>query len=175
VGRLLDIVDLDALPDGLRPEEVAARATTASELEIRVGVSVPSKPWWVRVYRHESIVAVAPIVADGPTGGVARLMVPPAHIHHVEVDIAARPEEPRLSPTVRTIDRAVRQGREAARADRTWREAEGSEAWLRFSGSWEDAGDNVRSVAASERSRGARAGTARMLRGGPLISDLVAE
>jgi hypothetical protein len=177
VSRLLDIVDLDALPSGLRPEQLAARATTASELEIRVGALVPPKQqWWVRVYRDEIIVAAAPILADGPASGVARLLVPPVHLHDVEVDIAAHPDEPRPSRTARSIDRAVRQGRVAARAERTQQDAEASEAWRRCAQLWDEAGDKVRSVAARDRSRGAgRAGTARMLRGGPLLSDLVDE
>lgn len=96
------------------------------------------------------------------------------------MDIAAHPDAhpdaPRPSRTARSIDRAVRQGRAAARAERTQQDAEASEAWRRCAQLWDDAGDKVRSIAARDRGRGAgRAGTARMLRGGPLLSDLVDE
>ncbi len=176
VSRLLDVVDFDALPDGLRPGQIAARATTASEIEIRVGVAVPSKPWWVRVHIHDLMVAAAPILPDGPDSGIARLLVPPSDLHRVEVDVTTRPDDQRPSRTTRTIGRAVRQGRGAARSDRTERYAEAERAWRDCARTWQQAEDKPRSVAAVERAELAlRYGPVRNLPGEPLLSDLVAD
>ncbi len=176
VSRLLDVVDLDALPDGLRPGQIAARATTASEIEIRVGVAVPPKPWWVRVHIHDLMVAAAPILPDGPDSGIARLLVPPADLHRVEVDVTTRPDDQRPSRTARAVGRAVRQGRGAARSERTDRYADAERAWRDCARTWQQAGDKPRSGAAVERAdRALRYGPIRNLPGGPLLSDLVVE
>lgn len=174
-GWRLDIVDPDGLPNGLRPEQVVARATSPSEIEIRVGAPVPATPWWVRVHRHDDLIlAVAPVLADGPDMGVARLLVPPDLLDHLEVDLAARPDEPRPSAALRSIDRAVRQGRGAARLERTERYADAERTWRDCARGWERARDMPRTRAALERSRNIfPQGTARNPTGGPLLSDLV--
>lgn len=176
VSPLLDIVDLDSLPAGLGPRQVAVRATTASEIEVRVGAPLPARPWWMRVYHRDMIVAAAPLLADGDAGGVARLLVPPAHLRSVEVDIANRPEEPRPSRDVRQFERAVRTGRVAARAERAQRFAEAASEWQQCARFWKEATDSERLTAALDRSRVARQfGAVQPLPGGPLLSDLVVE
>jgi hypothetical protein len=175
-GRLLDVVDLDALPVGLEPTKVEARATTTSEIEVRVGAPVPTKPWWVRVHRHDGIVAVAPILPDGPNGGLARLLVPPDDLDRVEIDIVVRADEHRPSLAARAIGRAVRKGRDAARAERGDRYADAEQEWGDCATRWEEAGDPTRMRAAVERSQNSfPQGTAQNPAGGPLLSDLVDE
>ncbi len=189
ISHLLDIVDLDALPEGLRPDQVAARATTRCELEVRVYVSPPSGTWWVRAHHDGTVVAAAPIQpSDG--GGVARILVPPAHLHHLELDITSRPGDPRPSWTYRAVGRAVRSGRRAASHRRAERDAEAERRWRECGRAWEEAGDTPRMRAAMGYSRenfprnlgspslellsrGSWSGGS--LSRGPLLSDHVAE
>lgn len=175
ISRLLDIVDLDALPEGLRPDQVAARATTRSELEIRVNVSPPSGTWWVRAHRHDAVVAAAPI-QPSDSGGVARILVPPAHLHHVELDITTRPGDPRPSWTYRAVGRAVRAGRRAASHQRADHTAEAERGWRECGQAWEEARDMPRMRAALDQSRESRSPrNLGSLSGRPLLSDHVAE
>lgn len=178
ISRLLDIVDLDALPEGLGPHQVAARATTASELEVRVSASAPIGAWWVRAHRHGALIAAAPIQAsDG--GGVARILVPPAHLHHVELDITTRPGDARPSWTYRAAGRAVRAGRRAASHQRAAHTDDADRGWRECARAWEQAHDMPRMRAAMDSSRESRylsgIRTLGTLGGRPLLSDHVAD
>ena len=181
VGRLLNIVDLATLPGGVRTDQVAARATTPSEIEVRLRVA-PRAGWWVRAHRGEVVVAASPLRTAGEDGAVARLLVPPADLHYVEVDITEEPGHHRVSRVMRATLGGVRDGRAAARAERALNGREAEAKWMRCAQSWERAGDKRRATAALERSRlsGQPSGqpllrTRGTLRSGPLLSDLTPE
>jgi hypothetical protein len=172
VSRLLDIVDLDALPDGLLATQVAARATSSSEIEVRIGTPVATGAWWARAHRGDGvIVAVSPVrTAEG--GAIARLLVPPADVAGVVVDLTDRPGEPRQGAASRGVVRAVRMGRIAARHERAQRPVQANEGWRRTAGAWQEVGDKRRVAAALERERSRNMGA---FGGRPLLSDLPAE
>jgi hypothetical protein len=172
VSRLLDIVDLDVLPDGLLATQVAARATSPSEIEVRIGAPVAVGGWWARAHGGDGVVvAVSPLRAAG-AGAVARLLVPPAELAGVTVELTNRPGEPRQGHTARGVVRAVREGRIAARHERAERYVQANQGWRHTASAWQDVGDKRRFAAALERERSRNIGT---MRGLPLLSDLPAD
>jgi hypothetical protein len=150
VGLLLDVVDVTALPRGVDARQVAARATTASEIEVRVLAPLDGQ-WWARALRADgAVVAAAPFRSDGDQL-VGRLLVPPADLGAVEVDITARPGEPRDSARLRAFTRAVHAGRRAARAERLDRSQATREGWAEAANEFRVAGDHQRERLAVER------------------------
>lgn len=159
VSRLLDIVDLDVLPEGLHATQVAARHTSPSEIEVRVGVPVAAGAWWARAHRADGLVVAAAPLRPSGASAVARLLVPPADVKHVVIDLTNRPGDPRQGEGLRGVVRAVRTGRIAARDERAWRATEAEQGWRRTAEAWEAVGDKRRAVAALDRVKPSRFGT----------------
>ena len=168
VSKLLNIVDLDTLPVGVRADQVAARATSASEIEVRIGAEVAPGAWWVRAHRNgELIVAAAPLRPVGD-GAVARLLIPQADRQRVVIDLTDRPGDPRQSATTRQVVNAVRAGRRAARSERAERR-EADEEWRDTARAWHAVGDDQRADQALDRTMMRKVNFAG---GRPLLSDL---
>ena len=142
VAPVLEVIDRDGLPAAFLSAIVAARATTASEIEVRVQrLDAPPAGWWVRAYRPDGVLlAVAPLrrIDDDE---VARLLVPPEWLRNIEVDITDTPGIPRPGSLVRTVTEAIAAGRQAARAERLGRRREAEQAWTTCADHWIAAGD----------------------------------
>lgn len=140
VGRLL-AVDLAALPHALADLGVAARTTTASEVEVRVpGRADDATRWWARAFAPDGVVlAAAPF---RPAGGdaVARLLVPPEALLDVLVDVTGQPGEPRPSSAALGVLDAVALGQAAARAERLGAATDAAARWHRCADRWDQAG-----------------------------------
>jgi hypothetical protein len=152
---LLDVVDGATLPARFARARVAARATTASEIEVRVhGNAADAAGWWARAWSPTGVVlAAAPLRAHGPDA-VARLLVPPAGLRAVRVDLSDAPAEPGPGAGLRAVAEAVALGRTAARAERLGHRSQARARWQATAEAWNRAGDPARAGLATEYARG---------------------
>lgn len=151
---ILAALDRRTLPSELAAEQIVVRATTPSELEVRIAHLVPSDGWWARAYGPDDVIVAAAPFLTAQGDAVARLLVPPDRLAEVEVDITGQPGEPRPSRRLRTIADAVRHGQAAARAERLGDVRAARERWQRSSQAWNQAGDPARSGQAMELADG---------------------
>jgi hypothetical protein len=86
--------------------------------------------WWVRAFSvdGETPIAMAPLLPDGDDA-VARLLIPPAHQHRLQLDVVDEPLQPRLSPEAIAFRAAIINGQRAARYQRLGRAGDAVEAW----------------------------------------------
>lgn len=154
---VLDVVDRAALPVPFARARVVARATTESEIEVRIHDEASrAEGWWARAFdSRDVLVAAAPLRAAG-SDAVARLLVPPALLTRVTVDITDAPGQPRPSARLRSVVDAVQAGRAASRAERLEQRFVAEQRWATTSQAWEEAGDPARAGLAGEYARGTR-------------------
>lgn len=152
-GIVLDVVDAPALPERFARDRVAARATTSSEIEVRMhGRAVDAAGWWARAFNADDvIVAAAPLRSIGPDA-LARLLVPPALLRSVTIDITDAPGQPRTPQRLRAVAEAVATGRAAARAERLGKDRLAGERWRTAATAWSQADDQARAGLAAEYS-----------------------
>jgi hypothetical protein len=175
-ARILDAIDLLDVPELFARARLAARATSASEIEVRIhDRAADAVGWWARAFAPgDIVVAAAPLRAVG-ADAVARLLVPPATLRSVEIDITGEPGDPRPGPGTRAIVDAVSAGRSAARAERLGSQPAIRRRWRSTAEAWSQAGDLARAGLAADYSRGVsgRRDTDRVP--GPLLGDALAE
>lgn len=175
-------VDGQTLPDAIGRHDVAARAITDSEAEVRiVGRADLAGRWWARAFPvgDQTPVAVGRFAVAG-TDAVARLLVPPSALHDATFDVTDRPGEPRSPVGLRSVRKAAAAGRAASRAERLGNQEDAAERWSDCAAAWARAGDVQRAeqaeafgaVAAGRGSAG-RSGVATVTRRIPaaLLSD----
>jgi hypothetical protein len=169
-------VDLRALPGALCDAGPVAYRRGTSEVEVRVpDWAGQHHALWARAFhaRDDVLLAVAQFRRDGPDVW-ARLLVPPHHAPHLEVDVTDRPELPRPSATLRAVQRATYLGRLAARAERLSRPEQAARQWRRCAREWKRAGDRSRAYRAARYGREASSAPwppDRVI--APLITDLL--
>lgn len=140
----LDVVDRATLPEGIDARHIAARATTPSEIELRLTRAPRDRTWWARVTRSDGVtIALSPFRSTSD-GLVARVLIPPGWQHDIIVDLTARPDEPGPGPRARQVAAAVRSGREAARDARAGRVERASRRWRATAHAWDQLGDSYR-------------------------------
>lgn len=154
LAPILAALDRRTLPSELAAEQIVVRATTPSELEVRIAHPGPSDGWWARAYGPDDVIVAASPFLAAQGDAVARLLVPPDRLAEVEVDITGQPGEPRPSRRLRTIADAVRHGQAAARSERLGDIRAARERWQRSSRAWDQAGDPARSGQAMELADG---------------------
>lgn len=154
---VLDVLDRATLPTELAAAQIVVRATTRSELEVRiVDRARDSEGWWTRAFDVDDVIVAAAPFSPMGRDAVARLLVPPDDLRDVEVDVTGQPGEPRPSRRLRLMNQAIAAGRAAARADRLGRRAAASDRWLQCAAAWDRAGDPARSGLATELADGSR-------------------
>lgn len=173
-GRLV-AVDRRRLPHAFAADAVAARQTTPSEVEVRVRGRAPAaEGWWARAFAADGVIVAAAPFRAAATDAVARLLVPPAAVPGVEIDVTDRPGEPRPSAIARSVVAAVGTGQAAARAERLGDAGAAADRWRRCAAAWRTAGDDTRAARADEHAAGdRRAGAGRPP--APLLADRPAE
>jgi hypothetical protein len=143
-------VDVGSLPGPLAEAPVAASRTGPAEVEVRIdGWAWRRGGLWARAFHagDGSLLAVAPFRAD-MGDATARLLVPPDAIRCLEVDLTDRPEMPRPSPALVSMQRAIHLGRLAAQAERLRDLASANLRWRQCARQWARAGDDERAEAA---------------------------
>jgi hypothetical protein len=174
-GAVLDAIDTRALPEVFARVQVAARITTHSEIEVRVhGRAADAEGWWARAFSTgDVIVAAAPLRASG-RDAVARLLVPPATLRSVTIDITHTPGEPRTPASLRSVADAVAIGQAAARSERLGDRRQARQRWTSSAEAWSKADDPGRAGLAAEYSGGPRGRDDGRLPP-PLLADAVIE
>jgi hypothetical protein len=144
-------VDVRALPGALADAAPIAHRRSAAEVEVRIpDWAEQQSDLWARAFhaRDDVLLAVAQFRRDGPDVR-ARLLVPPSHTPHLEVDVTDRPELARPSAALCAVQRATYQGRLAARSERLGRAGEAARHWSESAREWVRAGDPSRAQQAA--------------------------
>ncbi|MGH9227952.1 MAG: hypothetical protein ACRD07_04320 [Acidimicrobiales bacterium] len=174
-------VDVGSLPGALAEAPVAASRTGPAEIEVRIdGWAWRRGGLWARAFLagDGSLLAVAPFRAD-MGDATARLLVPPDAIRRLEVDVTDRPEMPRPSPALASMQRAIHRGRLAAQAERLRDLASANLRWRQCARQWARAGDDERAEVArafgERRAESPASGDRRWPNepGAPLVVDLI--
>jgi hypothetical protein len=174
-------VDVGSLTGALAEAPIAAYCRGPAEVEVRIdGWAKQRGGLWARTFHADdgSLLAVAPFRADAGDA-VSRLLVPPAAIRRLEVDVTDRPELPRPSRALSTTQRAIHVGRFAAQAERLGDLASATQRWRQCARLWSQTGDQERAelaLAFGDRATAALRSSAHRpapTQGGPLVVDLV--
>lgn len=154
VGVPLDVIERATLPAAFARSPVVARATTGSEIEVRVvDQARHAEGWWARAHTPAGIiVAAAPLRAVG-RDAVARLLVPPAELRSVRIDLTQDPGRPVRSQAMQAVTRAVRAGQDAARSERLGERHQARAQWIHAAALWEVTGDQARAGQANDYAR----------------------
>lgn len=162
------VVDRSHLPPGVPAVGVAGVRAGVAEVEVQLaGGAGRAGGWWARATAADgTTVALAP-VADAGGDAVARLLVPPAAVAGLEVDLTADPGSPRPSPRLRATERAVVLGQAAARASRLGLPVAAAR-WAACASAWSEAGDEGRAGRARDGLRSRECGP-------PLVVDPLLE
>lgn len=172
VSRLLD-VDVSTLAESYRVTAAAARATTESEIEVRLPDRDDlAERLWARAHDRDGTVLAASRFVTAGDDAVARLLVPPSALTRVAVDITDRPADPLPSTRLRAMLEAIDRGRAAARSDRLDDRKEQFTRWSQSSSAWRAAGDDDRARRAMQFAEDGSGGR-RVPR--PLLADPVIE
>lgn len=153
-------VDRSFLPPGVDGGEVEAAVAGAAEVEVQLsGAARRATGWWARATAPDgTTLALAPVV-DAGADAAARLLVPPAAVGALEIDLTTEPGSPRVGPRLTAAQRAVRLGQAAARASRLGL-PEATSRWAACAQAWNEAGDEARAARAADGSRSTEAGPA---------------
>lgn len=172
VSRLL-AVDVSTLAESYRVTAAAARATTESEIEVRLPDRDDlAERLWARAHDRDGTVLAASRFVTAGDDAVARLLVPPSALTRVAVDITDRPADPLPSTRLRAMLEAIDRGRAAARSDRLDDRKEQFTRWSQSSSAWRAAGDDDRARRAMQFAEDGSGGR-RVPR--PLLADPVIE
>lgn len=152
------VVDRSHLPPGVAATNVAGVRAGVAEVEVQLaGAAGRAGGWWARATASDgTTVALAP-VADAGGDAVARLLVPPAAVDGLEIDLTADPGTPRPSPRLRATERAVLLGQAAARASRLGLPVAAAR-WAACATAWSEAGDEARAGRARDGLRSRECG-----------------
>lgn len=170
VSRLVD-VDVSTLAVSYGVTTAAARATTSSEVEVRLaGRGDLAGRLWARAYDPAGAVLAVSRLVEAGDASIARLLIPPRHLPIATVDLTDRPADPVPSSTRRSVQAAIAHGRSAARADRLDDTKNSLTRWRRSEEAWRVVGDDDR----ADTARRFAVGPDRNRRAGPpLLSDRV--